>query len=268
MLSSLWPWISRQWASVVLVGTGWSVLVGAVRLEQASDALAGGSIAIGSLLVVLGALHHRGMRGGAGPLNVSVPPEPAGETTKRIAERSRQPTPEELADDETDDAARYLLGERALEQFVLTPAPPLNDCRGQVWLFDDNKEILYGILEPGHPGNVTFAPGEGAVGRSWVEEAYVIAEGEAVVSRDLGLDAAKIDRYADVTAAAAVPVFNAGGEKLAVLSMSSQDPDTQLGSEEGLQHLLFLAEVTARVLVDLFKWFDEGIVQDPEEERS
>jgi hypothetical protein len=263
----VWAWIRRQWSSVVLVGTGWTVLVGAARLDQDSDELAGISLAVGALLVVIGALHHRGLSGSAGPLNVSVPPDPSGEITKRIAERPDQPTAEELADDETDDAARYLLGERSLRDMVLRPAEPLSDCRGQVWLFDDDLHVLYGILEPGHPGDVTFAPGEGAVGRSWVEGQYVIAEGEDVVSPEFGLDAEKIARYADLTAAAAVSVFNAAGRRIAVLSMSSRSSATQLGSAGALEHMVFLSEVTARVLVDLFKWFDDGSVEASEEDR-
>lgn len=265
-LTRMGAWARRQWSSIILTGTGWTVLVGAARLEQASDELAAVSIATGALLVVLGALHHRGLSGGAGALTVSVPPDPSGEITKRIAERVSQPTADDLADDETDDAARYLLGERALAEMVLRPRPPLDDCRGQVWLLSEQEGVLFGILEPGHPGHVTFAPGEGAVGRCWVEEAYVIAEGDAVVSTDMGLDAEKIARYADVTAAAAVPVFNAVGAKIAVLSMSTRAPQTHLGSRAGIEHMVFLAEVTARVLVDLFKWFDDGRVGRPQED--
>ena len=248
----------------MLLGTGWLMLGGGVRFEQASDELAGVTFGLGTLLVILGALHHRGLTAGGGGVTASVPPEPSGDVTKRLASREKLPTADELGDDETDEATSYWLGEDILERYVLAPDDPIADCRGQVWQYDSESGVLYGMLQPGHPGVVTFVPGEGAVGLCWERQEYVIAEGDDVVSADFGLDATKAARYADVTAVAAVPITSASGRMIGVLSMSSRDPATRLASDDALQHMIFLAEIAARVLVDLFKWFNDGTVEETE----
>jgi hypothetical protein len=243
------------------------MLVGAVRLEQESDELAGAVFALATLLVVLGALHHRGLRGGAGPqgVNVEVPPDPAAATTARLAELERPP-PEGLADDEADDGTRLYLADEILKAEVLQPRQPnLDDCRGQVWLYDPDLKSLVGILEPGHDGKMSpFEPGQGAVGRAWKEGRYIVAAGEDVTNdKAFNLSAAQRERYRDLTAAAAMPVTNAAGRQMAVLSMSSTNPETRLTTDEGIDAMAFLSEVVARVLIDLLKWFDDRYDEEP-----
>ncbi len=267
MLRDLRDGFARGWSSIVLCGTGWAMLVGGTRLGQGSDELAGVVLGLGTLLVTLGALHHRGFRGGAGPqgVNVEVPPDPAAATTARLAELQSTPA-EGLAEDEADDGTRWYLAEEILTTEVLRPRhPSINDCRGQVWLHDPEIDALVGILHPGHDGEMSpFEPGQGAVGRAWEEGRYVAAAGPDVTnSSEFKLTREQQARYADLTAAAAMPVTNTAGRRIAVLSMSSASPDTRLTTDEGIDGLAFLSEVVARVLVDLLKWFDDGYDEHP-----
>jgi hypothetical protein len=54
-----------------------------------------------------------------------------------------------------------------------------------------------------------------------------------------------------------MPVTNAGGEVVAVLSGSSADADSRLGTDEGFDTHLLVAQEVARVLVDLLQWFPD-----------
>jgi hypothetical protein len=267
MLPRLWDWLARQWSSLVLCGTGWAMLIGAVRFDRESDALAGFVFALGTLVVLLGALHHRGLRGGAGPqgVNVDVPPDPTAATTARLAELDTPPR-EGLAEDEADDGTRWYLADEILTAEVLHPRhPSINDCRGQVWLYDPDVDALVGILEPGHDGRMSpFKPGQGVVGRAWKEGRYVIAAGSDVANnKTFNLSPVQQARYADLAAAAAMPVTNAVGRQIAVLSMSSTHPDTRLTADDGIDAMAFLSAVVSRVLVDLLKWFDDRYDEQP-----
>lgn len=64
---------------------------------------------------------------------------------------------------------------------------------------------------------------------------------------------------------AAVPVLNAAGQRIAVLSMAARGADARLHGDDAFQQLVFLSVVAARVLVDLFKWFDDGRVRIEED---
>jgi hypothetical protein len=252
-------WAARQWVSIVLIGTGWALMIGAVRLDQASDELATATLALGALLVALGCLHHRGFKGTAGPqgLKVDVPPAP-DPATARLAELPAVPA-DALSEDEADEGALFLIGMTTLTTRVLHPLAPLDDCRGQVWLFDSNAEALTGILEPGHEGTVSFEIGQGAVGRAWAENIYVLASGEAVINDpSFRLTEQHRDRFSNLTAAAAMPVTNAAGDLIAVVSLSSTSQETLLETEVGLEFMIFASELVARVLVDIFKWFDDA----------
>lgn len=112
---------------------------------------------------------------------------------------------------------------------------------------------------------VSFAVDQGAVGRAWSEERYVVAHGAAVSDGTFGLSPEQQQRYADLAVVAAVPVANASGQPIAVLSASSKEPGTKLTSPEGFRYHLFLADLVARVLVDLLKWSDDGYDATTEE---
>lgn len=256
--------IRRQWTSIVLTGSGWGLWIGAARLEPSSDELAGGCIAAGTILVLVGALHHRGLKaawsGASGSVELPPAPPADGGTTLELARSDELPGPDDIGDDQADDVVRYFLGQHILETFVLHPDAPLAGCRGQVWLHDLAADNLYPILTPGHDGYEFFQVGQGAVGKAWATGRFFIAEGDAVSDASFGLTAAQQARYADLTAAAALPITASDGRLIGVLSMSTRAPDTRLGTAEGLEQMVLLAEMAARVLVNLFQWYPDTIL--------
>ncbi|MDQ4134437.1 MAG: hypothetical protein M3179_14835 [Actinomycetota bacterium] len=54
-----------------------------------------------------------------------------------------------------------------------------------------------------------------------------------------------------------MPVANASGRVLAVLSAASSDPASALRNDTGMEALVAVADAVARVLVDLLKWFTD-----------
>jgi hypothetical protein len=260
-------WLQRQWTSVVLIGTGWIVIVAGVVQKPARDGFAVVCVVAGLLLVAIGALHHRGIQGSAGPtgLQVSVPPESPPQAIARLATLPHYPQPDALPEDETSDLARVFLGNQVLDSMIRRPGPPLDDCVAQVWLFDADEGVLRGILEPDRPGEPVFRPGQGAVGMAWETGSYVIAEGDSVRDDTFGLTDEMQRRYADMAVALAVPVTNEAGETIAALSAGTRNPQSELAHEAGLDHLLYLSELVARVLIDLFMWFDDGYPDRPQE---
>ena len=92
-------------------------------------------------------------------------------------------------------------------------------------------------------------------GTAWATGTYAIAEGLETSDATFSLSAEKQNRYSDLAVVAAMPVTNAAGHVLAVLSAASDDPDAELRSEAGMESLVALADAAARVLVDLLKWF-------------
>lgn len=165
----------------------------------------------------------------------------------------------EIGPDEEDDATRWLLAELLLSQLLLSPVDPLADCRFQLYLYDPDREVLLPILEPGHPGpSPGFAPHQGTVGEAWATNDYVIATGSAVSDDTFGLTPEQQMRYQDTAVAAAVPVTNAAGRVIGVVSGASRQELSRLATQEGLAIQIFLAEAVALILVDLLKWFSDG----------
>ena len=73
-----------------------------------------------------------------------------------------------------------------------------------------------------------------------------------------GLTDEQMRRYRDVTVVASVPVTNAAGRLIGVVSGSSTSDTSALATSDGLEAQIFLAQAAARVLVDLLKWFSDG----------
>ena len=54
-----------------------------------------------------------------------------------------------------------------------------------------------------------------------------------------------------------MPVTNASDEVIAVLAASSVDPHSPVGTADGFDAHLLMAQEVARVLVDLLQWFPD-----------
>jgi hypothetical protein len=95
------------------------------------------------------------------------------------------------------------------------------------------------------------------VGEAWVSGEYVLARGPEASDDTYGLSAAQQHRARNLAVVTAMPVTNARDEVIAVLAGSSVDPDSPLGTAEGFDALLLVAQEVARVLVDLLQWFQD-----------
>ena len=96
------------------------------------------------------------------------------------------------------------------------------------------------------------------MGEAWASGDFVVATGAKVWDDTFRMTAEHRLRYGDVAVAASVPVTNAAGKVIGVVSGSSQNETSALGTPEGLDIQIFLAEATALILVDLLKWFSDG----------
>ncbi len=93
---------------------------------------------------------------------------------------------------------------------------------------------------------------QGATGAAWASRSYVRVRGAAVSDGTYGLTSAQQKRYSHLRAVAAAPVLNARVEPIAVLSVSSSHDDGFLFEQDGIIRHAELAEVVARVLIDIF----------------
>lgn len=68
------------------------------------------------------------------------------------------------------------------------------------------------------------------------------------------------EAFRDLTAVASLPVANAAGMVIGVLTASTTAPHgpASLSSKDAYYDMLSRALSLARVLVDLLKWFDDG----------
>ena len=233
------------------------VLVSLSVLLRARGTYAIASLMGGVLLIIIGPLHDRLLRGKLSLTGLEVELAETRGITTGIAEAS-EPV-REVGPEQEDDVTRWFLAQLIFENTLLAPPAPVEDCRFQVYLFDADAKLLLPVLEPGHGGSSPgFSPGQGATGHAWATGEYVVAEGTAVWDDTFGLSSSQQKRYADLTAVSAMPVTNSKGQVIAVLAGSSRDPKTALTTPEGFDAQMFLAEVTSAVLVDLLKWSDDS----------
>ena len=95
--------------------------------------------------------------------------------------------------------------------------------------------------------------GQGVTGKAWERKDYVIARGNQLTDPMYRLTQEQEERNADLQVVAAMPVANARGRMIAVLTASSTEDDGWLASDEGWVQHSGLADVVARVLVDVLK---------------
>ena len=253
--------------AVVLVLVGCVVLGAGIFDDR--DAV----VAIGAGLLLAGAFSSRLRKAKIGPGGAELElDQRARETTSQLAlEPGQAPQgPFPLPDTElVVDTHRVALANDVLAMLTSPRNGPLAGCSFQLYLFDIVEQLLLPVLQPGHPGpSPRFALGEGVAGTAWATGADAIAEGGETSDETFALAAEKQARYSDLAVVAAMPVTNAAGQVLAVLSAASDDPDTELRSEAGMEALVALADAVARVLVDLLKWFGDGYDEDAGEGAS
>ena len=255
---------ARSWPDLVLpVGIALVALSVVFAFLGDRDVATAGFLVSGVFLLLANRFGQRLVKGkvgvGSAAVEFELAQEARGVTTGLASAPETALSPIEIGEHEEDDATRWLLADRLFEQLFLAPAPPLADCRFQLYLYDPDEGLLVPILRPGHPGpSPAFAPHQGTVGQAWATGEYVVATGPAVWDATFGLSDEQKRRYGDVTVVASVPVTNAAGRLIGVVSGSSTSDTSALATTDGLEAQIFLAEAAARVLVDLLKWFSDG----------
>lgn len=246
---------------VALVGC---VLVGA-GLAGGQDGAA--KLAVGAGLLLAGAFSGRLRRAKVGPAGAEIElDQRAREVTSRLA---LEPPPATQAPfplpsgEAVIGTHRVALANDVIAMLTSPASGPLAGCSFQLYIFDDDEQLLLPVLQPGHPGpSPRFAVGEGVTGTAWATGAYAVAEGVETSDETFSLSTEKQARYSDLAVVAAMPVTNAAGRVLAVLSAAADDPGAELRTEAGMEALVALADAVARVLVDLLKWFTDDYDED------
>jgi hypothetical protein len=154
--------------------------------------------------------------------------------------------------------ARYNAAETLMRRLRADPGPQLIGCSLHLYLPDEEQRLLVTALEHDSDrsrfGREGWAVGQGIVGRVWRDGDAIVARGVDILAALDDLADAHREPYLDLAVLVAVPVVNANDRTVGVLTAHASDQDTRLDSPEGLAQLLALAEVLARVLVDLLGW--------------
>jgi hypothetical protein len=251
------PWLRKYWAVLVLVVAG--VILMLIGILERQDSLARIAIGAGLLLVGVFADRLQGAKVGPGGAEIQLEVRAAESTTELREAANLAHAPSFPDSDQVVDMHRAALASDVMRLLTEPREGPLVDCAFQLYLFDADENMLLPALEPAHDQpSPPFRVGEGVTGRAWESGQFTIAEGIEASDGTYSLSVDKQQRYADLAAVAAMPVTNAAGEVIAVLSASTTDAGSGLTGNEGFEAFVALADAVARVLVDLLKWFSDG----------
>ncbi|MBA3372644.1 MAG: hypothetical protein H0T98_03865 [Euzebyaceae bacterium] len=124
----------------------------------------------------------------------------------------------------------------------------------RLYLLDADEGLLLPSYEPEDSHSSTgWAIGQGVTGRAYETGEYDAARGADLLDPGYGLDAEQLGRYAGLQVVAAMPVRSARNEVVAILTGSSTADDGMLTSPEGKDRHAELADVVARVLIDILQ---------------
>jgi hypothetical protein len=250
-------WFARHGNSLVLVLLGVALLVASLFQGDGDQAYAFGLLIFGSGLVVLGVVLPRLQNAEVGPatgFKLTLADEAERVVSTALASSDGSATVEV---DQVVAATRLVLASDTLGRLLAPDSGPLAGAWFHLYLFDDQRELLLPAFEGRPSPSKGWQPGVGAVGEAWSTGEYVLVKGEEVSDDTYGLTPAQQHRARNLALVAAMPVTNASDEVIAVLSASSVDPDSPLGTVEGFDAQLLVAQEVARVLVDLLQWFSD-----------
>lgn len=246
--------MARNGGSLILVVLG-AFLLGASFFRGDDAAYALGLLVFGSGLVTLGVVLPRLRNAEVGPatgFKVTLDEQRAVSTG--LAEA---PDVAPVHVGQVVAATRLVLASEVLGRLLAPESGPLAGAWFHLYLFDEQRELLLPAFEGQASPSQGWKPGSGAVGEAWLSGEYVLARGAEVSDDTYGLTPDQQHRARNLAVVAAMPVTNAGDEVIAVLAGSSTDPASALGSAEGFDAHLLVAQEVARVLVDLLQWFSD-----------
>jgi hypothetical protein len=254
----------RSTARTALFLSGNGVMIASFVRTGGEGLLVGWSLTVGALMVTLACLIPWLKRAEASPkggLKLEMRDTAELSTELAVADKTRV-----LPDiwhtahpNEVIDTTRFLVADFTVNALLTREHSTLADCEFHLYLFDEEADRLFAIFEPPEDegGSEGWLVGQGATGVAWEQGEYVLVQGPEVSDPTYGLTPAQQTKYADLTAVAAMPVLNASGLVIAILSASSRHRDPALANMEGFREHVALAEAVARILIDLLQWHSD-----------
>ena len=203
----------------------------------------------------------RSLRWPGGSVEVEDPELQRARVAKEVSEEQDRDDVS-VGQSETLDATRYLVATFAAEGTINEAKrayPSFNDCEFRFFMFDAEEEKLVAVLRPDQPeiGHRGWKRREGVTGLAYDTGDYQIATGSATHDGTHNLDEDRQRQYANLTEVAAMPVKNALGVTIGVLSVSHATGRTILATNESRKAHSAAADALARVVVDLLGWRSE-----------
>lgn len=164
---------------------------------------------------------------------------------------------------ESLEATRYFaatLASQAIFDDAQKADPSFDVCQLRFFMYDKQQERLFAVLRPNQPemGQRGWRLREGVTGVAYATGEFQIATGAATHDGTYNLDEDYQRRYAHLTEVAAMPVMNAEGVVVGVLSASHDADKSILETEDWRRAHQVAADALARVVVDLLGWHSDA----------
>jgi hypothetical protein len=152
------------------------------------------------------------------------------------------------------DAHREAAGAELVSILLSPAAMELPDhYEARLFLPDDRGRLMPSFEREDIDDSEGWLPGKGATGLAWKRNTYVCAWDDRVSDATLGLDDEQQERYGKLRVVASMPVQDARGRAIGVLSISSGINDGKLLAPEGVDRHIELAQIVGRVLIDVLR---------------
>jgi hypothetical protein len=153
------------------------------------------------------------------------------------------------------DLARSAAGQRILRALLVPEAVGFPaDCEFRLFLPDPSgKRLLPDYESTGSTPSEGWEVGQGATGMAFSSGSMIRVRGAAVWDATYGLTSEQQERYRNLRAVVATPVLNARVVPIGVLAVSTSSEDPFILGDTAAETLRELAEVVARVLIDIFR---------------
>lgn len=153
------------------------------------------------------------------------------------------------------DLTRKVAGQRILRALLVPEAAGFpDDCEFRLFLPDaSGQRLLPDYESTGSTQSEGWEVGKGATGKAFSRASMVRVHGPAVADSTHGLTPEQQKRYRNLKAVIATPVLNARMVPIGVLAVSTKGNESFLLGDAAAEAMRELAEVVARVLVDIFR---------------
>lgn len=270
-------WWDANWQPGVFVcaaGALGVITIGALVAGKEVAGIFAMVLAVACLVAAVFGPRLRNMESSADGLKFSLDPEDREaaaaanaatqpETVEEIA--SDDPGPPSRSDEDPDviGVLNFTVGDLAMGAIVrwARAIPELADADFRLFLYDGSR-LVPAVEPPDNSESAGWLLGQGATGVAWSTGGYVLVEGDAVSDGTYGLTAEQQQRYRRLQVVAAAPIFDDLGEPIGVLTASSEDAASLLGTPAAEERHLGASLLMSRVLIELFKWVRRRVDED------